>query len=385
LHQINATQQKAQSSISLPIVAPLGCFEMDNIGLTYSDQTTASAGEVQGEIWYSNLYRTPAALVTPSTYLQELEIESPSVVVLGMKTSTQDITKMRCVNVIDMLSARYYLNRWHKRHNIPALIAACVDIPSSSSSRSVLQCEHHRKRLLKRQLYRGKCIRNLQLWLRKWTYYLYTTGSCARQLGNQLVSCDVLRQYKMTKLHQGMSRAIRKWRVFNWCFKRQACLLRCLFRQWHKVAKQEKFVKLFYRNCMCDAFLRWQRRSRWPEVQRRFIKACKLGEKLSQWRHLSRSWNMQHKVLGSFLVVHKRPLYRLMKCMSKWSSLRETRRKWRITHAHACRDRFHAQLTRALLAIIQGTSSRGMIRNAMLRATAYQKTRIPLVRSCAFL
>jgi hypothetical protein len=352
---------------------------MDNTGLTYSDQTTASADEIRGEIWSSNLFCAPATPVTSSSYLQELEVESPAVMVLGTKTSTHGVVQMRCVNVTDMLSTRYYLHRWRKRLWMPASITACVDI-SSSSRRSVLQCEHQRKRLIKRQLYQGKCVPNLKLWLRKWTHYLYTTSSCARKLGNGLVTTDALQQYNVKKADRGMSRAIRTWRVSNWYFKRQTCLLHCLFRQWYKVGKQEKLVKLFYHNCMCDAFQRWRRRSKWPEVQNRYIKACKLGDKFTQWRHLACSWKMQHKALDSYLTTHKRRLYHLMQCMSKWSDLRETHRRCRITHARSCRDRYNAQLTGALLAFIHHTSRRGMMKSAMQRAAAYQKMRKPMVR-----
>ena len=348
---------------------PKGCSEMENIGLPYGEQTTASAGEVQGGSWWpSNLYCAPATPLVTSAYLQELEVESPDVVVLGMKAGIQGIVKIRCVKVSDVLSARYYLQRWHKRHHIPAAIAAFVDVPSISSTKFELQCERHRKRLLKRQLYAGKCYPNLKLWLRKWIYYIYNSGTCPRQIENKSITSNTARNHLALLV---MSRAVRTWRVSNRFFKHQACLLSCLFKQWYKVVKQEKFVRKIYRNWILEAFKKWRRRSKWSEVQRRFIKACKLDDKLDQWKHMSRSWSMQRKALCSFLVIHKCTLYPLVQCLRIWSHVGELRRKLRITHARVLRARYHAQITQAMLAIVWVTCSRCKTRSAALLAAAY--------------
>jgi len=70
---------------------------MDNLGLTFTApnaQSSPAIGEMSVSSWSSNLvYSTQ--LRPESAYLRELEIESPDVMVMGMKTPTQGIVKMR--------------------------------------------------------------------------------------------------------------------------------------------------------------------------------------------------------------------------------------------------------------------------------------------------
>jgi len=77
---------------------------MDNSGIytfAANERGSGAIGEKSGDAWSSNLVcATP--LRPNSGYLRELEIESPDVMVIGMKSSLEGIVKMRvgtCVNV----------------------------------------------------------------------------------------------------------------------------------------------------------------------------------------------------------------------------------------------------------------------------------------------